>query len=96
MTPFNNDYLTSEKSLLKIRLINRKCEIIYAGKKFSGQIRNETRNTWQIMTKGGLKTIPKDQSILRIVINNQAYEINGIYMKGRHEDRIKRREKRKW
>ena len=87
---------TSEKNLLKIRLIGRQCEINYSGKNFSGKIENETRNTWKIMTENGLKIIPKDQSKLRITINNELYELNGNQMKGRHEDRIKRRRKRKW
>ncbi|MHA2245375.1 MAG: ribonuclease P protein subunit [Candidatus Hodarchaeales archaeon] len=93
---FNDYNLLSEKSILKIRLIGQECEINYAGKIFSGCIRNETRNILEIMTNEGLKTIPKDQSTLRIRINNQLYEINGTKMRGRHEDRIKRRMKRKW
>ncbi len=96
MMPFNNDNLLSEKNILKMRLIGQECEINYARKIFSGCIRNETRNTLKIMTKEGLKIIPKDQSTLRITINNQLYEINGTQMRGRHEDRIKRRRKRKW
>lgn len=79
-----------------MRLIGQQCQINYAGKMFSGQIRNETKNTWQLLTNKGLKIIPKNQSVLRIEINNQLYEINGQQLKGRHEDRIKRRIRRKW
>ncbi len=92
----NRHEVSSERNLLRIRLINRHCEIKYSGKVFSGEIRNETKNTWEIRTSTGLKMIPKDQSKLRITINNQSYEINGKQMKGRHEDRIKRMRKRKW
>jgi RNase P/RNase MRP subunit p29 len=92
----NRHEISSERNLLRIRLINRQCEIIYSGKAFSGEIRTETKNTWEIRTATGLKMIPKDQSKLRIIINNQSYEINGNQMKGRHEDRIKRMRKRKW
>ncbi len=92
----NNHYQVSEKNLTKIRLIGMNCEISYSGKEFKGKIRNETKNTWQIKTDQGVKTVPKDQSKLRITINNQSYEINGNRMKGRHEDRIKQRMKRKW
>ena len=91
-----NQYHSPEKGLLKIRLIGRICEIYYDGKQFTGQIRNETKNTWQIMTNNGQKIIPKENSTLRIKINDQKYEINGSRMKGRHEDRIKQRMKRKW
>ena len=94
--PQNRHEVSLERNLLRIRLVNRQCEIEYSGKVFSGQIRNETKNTWEIMTNKGLKIIPKDQSKLRITINNQSYEINGNQMKGRHEDRIKRMRKRKW
>lgn len=92
----HNDYQISEKNLSKIRLIGQNCEIIYSGKKFDGQIRKETKNTWQIQTNTDLKIIPKDCSTLRLTIRNQKYEINGSRMKGRHEDRIKHRMKRKW
>ncbi len=90
------DYQISEKEIFKIRLIGLSCEIIYEGKEFTGQIQKETKNTWQIKTKEGLKTIPKENSLLQVTINNQKYEINGSRMKGRHEDRIKQRMKRKW
>jgi RNase P/RNase MRP subunit p29 len=92
----NRHEISLERNLLRIRLINRQCEIEYSEKVFSGQIRDETKNTWKIMTAKGLKTIPKDHSKLRITINSQSYEINGNQMKGRHEDRIKRMRKRKW
>ena len=92
----NRREISLERNLLRIRLINLHCEIEYSGKVFSGQIKNETKNTWEIMTTTGSKMIPKDQSKLRITINNQSYEINGKQMKGRHEDRIKRMRKRKW
>ncbi len=92
----DQDRSTAEKSLLKIRVIGRQCEIKYAEKIFSGRIENETRHTWKIRTLNGLKMIPKDHAKLQITINNHNYEINGNQMKGRHEDRIKRRRKRKW
>lgn len=91
----HNNSLT-KKNILKIRLIGKQCEIKYAEKSFSGWIRNETKSTWQIMTKKGPKIIPKDQATLRITIDKQLFEINGIQMKGRYEDRIKRMRKRKW
>lgn len=92
----DQDRSPTEKSLLKIRVIGRQCEIKYAGKIFSGKIENETRNTWKIRTIHGLKMIPKDHAKLQITFNNHKYEINGNQMKGRHEDRIKRRRKRQW
>ena len=92
----NQDRSLTEKNLLKIRVIGRQCDIRYAGKIFSGKIENETKNTWKIRTATGLKMIPKDHAKLQITLNNHQYEINGNQMKGRHEDRIKRRRKRQW
>jgi len=92
----HKQYQIPEKNILKIRLIGQPCEIIYTGRTFLGEIKNETKNTWQIMTKRGLKTIPKHESKIRIKLNNQKYEIDGNRLKGRHEDRIKSRMKRKW
>jgi RNase P/RNase MRP subunit p29 len=92
----HKQYKLPEKSILKINLIGQYCEIVYADRSFLGEIKNETKNTWQIMTEKGLKTIPKQDSRLKIQIEQQLYEINGNRMKGRHEDRIKRRLKRKW
>ena len=66
------------------------------GKTFSGYLNNETKNTFQIITKSGLKILPKDQARVQIEINNQLITIEGTQLKGRHEDRIKRRMKRKW
>ncbi|UCE12231.1 MAG: ribonuclease P protein subunit [Candidatus Heimdallarchaeota archaeon] len=94
--PYNHNPSKLKTNITKIRLIGQQCQINYAGKKFSGQISNETKNTWQILTINGLRTIPKNQSVITIEINNQLYEINGQQLKGRHEDRIKRRIRRKW
>jgi RNase P/RNase MRP subunit p29 len=96
MMPFNSYKINLEKNILRIRLIGRYAEFIYSGNTFAGEITNETRNTWKVETSKGPKIIPKDQSIIRITINNHTYEINGSQMKGRHEDRIKRMRKRKW
>lgn len=92
----HNNQVINEKSLLKIRLIGRQCWIRYSGIIFSGKIMNETKNTFEILTKTGQKTIPKNNSTLQIKILDKLYEIDGNKLKGRHEDRIKVRMKRKW
>jgi|GEM_PF-6124844 len=50
-----------------------------------GQVTDETRNTIQIMTKNGKKTVIKDQ--VEIMIQNK--KINGKDITGRTEERIK-------
>ena len=94
MNSINNIF--SEKNIPKLKLIGRDCEIIYQTIKFKGVIINETKNTLQIKTENGKKIIPKEESQILITINNQKYKIDGKYIKGRHEDRIKHRMKRKW
>ena len=91
-----NNQVIKENNLLKIRLIGRQCSIKYSGIIFSGEIINETKNTFEILTKTGLKTIPKNNSTLQIKVLDKLYEIDGSKLKGRHEDRIKVRMKRKW
>ena len=88
--------LNNENNILKIRLIGVNCTIIYLGKEFTGQIIDETKNTLKIQTSKSVKIIPKENSSLIILINENKYKIDGKYLKGRHEDRIKHRMKRKW
>jgi RNase P/RNase MRP subunit p29 len=93
---FNTQTDTVSKNVTKIQLIGKEIEINCYGKTFSGYVNNETKNTIQLITKSGLKTIPKDQASVQIKINNQLITIKGTQLKGRHEDRIKHRMKRKW
>ncbi|MHA2237830.1 MAG: ribonuclease P protein subunit [Candidatus Hodarchaeales archaeon] len=79
-----------------MRLIGKKAEITYNEKIFLGKIRNETKNTLEIKTETGVKTIPKDQMMIQIDLEDQQIIIDGKQLKGRHEDRIKHRMKRKW
>lgn len=96
MSPVNDPQLSRRSSITKIRLIGRQCEILYAGQTFTGVIWKETKHTWQIKRLTEIKTLPKEQSILRITYNDHTYEIAGKVMKGRHEDRIKTWMKRQW
>ncbi|MHA1226506.1 MAG: ribonuclease P protein subunit [Candidatus Hodarchaeales archaeon] len=82
--------------ILKTRLIGLQCKITYCNKEFIGIIIDETKNTLIIKINDKTKTIPKENSTLKINLNNKLYEIDGKYLKGRHEDRIKHRMKRKW
>ena len=96
MSPKNDPQLSRASSIAKIRLIGRRCEISYAGQTFTGVIWKETKHTWELKNSQGIKTLPKEQSTLRITHNDHTYEIAGKVMKGRHEDRIKTWLKRQW
>jgi RNase P/RNase MRP subunit p29 len=93
---FNNQTSIASKNITKIQLIGKEIQVKCYGKTFSGYVNNETKNTLQIITKSGLKILPKDQANVQIKINNQLITIKGTQLKGRHEDRIKHRMKRKW
>jgi RNase P/RNase MRP subunit p29 len=90
------DLSISERNILRMRLVGKECAIEYAGNTFAGVIKNETKSTWQLSTRSGLKTLPKNQSKLIINIEETKYKIDGNRLIGRHEDRIKARMKRKW
>ncbi|MCK5342877.1 MAG: ribonuclease P protein subunit [Candidatus Heimdallarchaeota archaeon] len=77
-------------------MIGIQSQITCYGKTYTGEILNESKNTIRISTKKGVKIIPKDQAIIQIQINDQKINIHGNQLKGRHEDRIKHRMKRKW
>ncbi len=77
-------------------MIGISAQITCYGNSYTGEIINETKNTLKIKTENGIKTIPKDQAIIQIQINDQKINIDGNQLKNRHEDRIKHRMKRKW
>jgi RNase P/RNase MRP subunit p29 len=77
-------------------LIGISAQITCYGNTYTGEIITETKNTIKIKTRNGIRTIPKDQAIIQIQINDQKFNIDGKQLKGRHEDRIKHRMKRKW
>ncbi|NHJ00719.1 MAG: hypothetical protein EAX86_01200 [Candidatus Heimdallarchaeota archaeon] len=96
MKSFKKNYIESESNLPKSRLTGRICEIQYNNNLFKGEILSETKNTLEIQTPRGIKILPKTESTIKIKIKDQYYQINGTQLIGRHEDRIKKRMKRKW
>ncbi|MFW9777966.1 MAG: ribonuclease P protein subunit [Candidatus Heimdallarchaeota archaeon] len=88
--------LAKSSSIAKIRLLGKRCEILYGNQTFAGIIWRETKHTLQIQTPNGIKTFPKQQIVIRITYNDHTYEIAGKVMKGRPEDRIKTWMKRQW
>jgi RNase P/RNase MRP subunit p29 len=90
------DKNTYHRNYTKIQLIGMKTKITWDEKTFTGLIINETKNTIQIKTDLGVKVIPKAHAKFTINHNNQTIQLDGNQLKGRHEDRIKHRMKRKW
>ena len=85
-----------QKNIAKLRLIGIEAQVTCYGNTYTGKILNESKNTIEIKTEKGVKMIPKDQAIIQIQLNDHKININGNQLKGRHEDRIKHRMKRKW
>ena len=77
-------------------MIGRETKIYWNKKYFTGKIINETKNTIEIDTQSGIKVIPKEKALVNLNYNSQMIQIDGTQLKGRHEDRIKHRMKRKW
>ena len=84
------------RNFTKIRLIGREAKIYWNKNLFTGKIINETKNTIEIDSQSGVKVIPKEQASVNITYHDQIIQIDGTQLKGRHEDRIKHRMKRKW
>jgi RNase P/RNase MRP subunit p29 len=67
-------------------LIGKKAEIHYNSHNFKGMIVNETKNTIQIKTQQGIKTLLKQASIIKI--NNKTVKGKDIII--RPQDRLKK------
>lgn len=62
-----------------------------------GTIVDETRNTFTIRKGKKNRIIAKNQAVLEITLRNSTVvEIDGKYLVGRPEDRLKRRTRRHW
>ncbi|MFB0543515.1 MAG: ribonuclease P protein component 1 [Candidatus Bathyarchaeia archaeon] len=62
-----------------------------------GRIVDETRNTLTINQGGGDKIIAKENTIFHFRLPNGAVvEVEGRYLVGRPEDRVKRRRRKLW
>jgi ribonuclease P protein subunit POP4 len=63
----------------------------------SGKVVDETRNTLTILQDNTEKVIVKDTSVFEFVLPDKTVvEIDGKFIMGRPEDRLKRRPKRLW
>lgn len=62
-----------------------------------GTIVDETRNTFVIRKEEKKRIVAKNQAVLEITLRDSAVvEIDGKYLVGRPEDRLKRRTRRLW
>lgn len=82
-----------EKRIKKVELIGKNIKIIDSKNKpnigLEGDIINETKNTLEIKTKKGKKTLIKQNITFTIKINKKEYKIKGEEIKISPEERIK-------
>ena len=63
----------------------------------SGQVADETRNTFAIMQRGKRKIVPKHSSVFNFTFRDGTIvEIEGRLLSGRPEDRLKKTIRRLW
>ena len=63
----------------------------------AGKVVDETRNTFTILHDGKRKVVVKDTAVFDFVMpNGKVVEIDGKVIRGRPEDRIKKRPRRLW
>ncbi|MBI2109808.1 ribonuclease P protein subunit [Candidatus Woesearchaeota archaeon] len=82
------------KNIVNGMLIGKTISIINAKNKkqigLSGKIVDETRNMIKIETKTGEKSFVKKNIVIHINQDNKVYEVPGIELFGRIEERIKK------
>lgn len=62
----------------------------------SGRIVDETRNTIVIRHRGEVKTVAKQHARFQFRLPGEEVEVEGASLVGRPEDRVKRKQKRRW
>lgn len=86
ITPYN---------LLRHEIIGLNAKVIHAthdGYMISGRVVDETRNTLEIETKSGVKTLPKNCIVLELKLPNDAIvRVDGNLLISRPEDRVKKK-----
>jgi ribonuclease P protein subunit POP4 len=87
------------ENILRHELIGLSCKVISSKNKsqigIEGEIIDETMKTLVIETPKGRKRIEKKGTIFEITLNDKKIYIDGNYIYGRPEDRIKKKIK-KW
>jgi ribonuclease P protein subunit POP4 len=87
------------KKVLKHELIGLDVQVIKSLNEFEigikGTIVNETQKTLVVKTDDGEKTIQKDSRQFIINVDGKKFDVDGVALVGRPEDRIKNKVK-KW
>ena len=84
----------TKRSGWKKALIGRQALVFYLTYTFSGVIVDETRNTIVLSTENGLRHFAKKDC--NIYLQSLGLLLEGKYLRGRVEERIKQRKVKKW
>ncbi len=86
--------------IIKGEYIGRTVEVsfnnTYIDKQIEGLIVDETKNTFKLLTKKGMKTFLKKNIILKNKYNDESYQVEGKVLIGKPEERLKKKKRRMW
>ena len=87
--------MRNAKNIIRHEIIGLECMVVGAENKsqtgLRGMIVNETMKTVDIETGTGIKKIPKAGSKFKIKLDNETIVLDGNFILGRPEDRIKKK-----
>ena len=90
--------MLSYDDIIKGEYIGRIVEVsynnVYIDNQIEGLIVDETKNTFKILTKEGMKTYIKENIILQDKYNDELNQVNGKLLIGKPEDRLKKKNKK--
>ncbi|MES0326125.1 MAG: ribonuclease P protein subunit [Candidatus Bathyarchaeia archaeon] len=85
--------------MLRSELVGLEVEVLQdsnpSNVKLRGKVVDETMKTLVIQS-AGLKRIAKEHAVLKFSLDGVAVKVEGKYLIGRPEDRVKKQNKRKW
>lgn len=85
--------------ILQSELVGLEVEVLHDSNplnvKLRGKVVDETMKTLVIQS-AGLKRIAKEDAVLKFSLDGVAVKVEGKYLIGRPEDRVKKQNKRKW
>lgn len=85
--------MRNPKNILKHELIGLDAKVVKSSNKYQeglhGTIINETRDTVVLETNSDDKRLEKQSITLQLDLNSEVVDIEGSYLVGRPEDRIK-------
>lgn len=92
--------MPSYDDIIKGEYIGRIVEVsnnnVYSGKHIEGVIVDETKNTFKIQTRKGIKIFLKKNIILKDKYNIESTHVEGKVLIGKPEERLKKKKRRMW